>query len=228
MIERHKQIIEILKEKGRVSVAELAKRLYVCEMTIRRDLRMLASDARIKRYNGGAMLFEKDSEFSFADRKLLHSKEKTNLAKAAAEYAEDFSVIFIDSSSTCAYLVPQLSLKKNIKIVTNSLTAASLCLEYNIPCIVVGGECFRKDACTVGSFAVEMLERINVNIAFFSSNAISSDGLITDSDTAQTAIRQTVMKHSERSVFIFTKSKQNKREMYTVCKAEDVFKVILE
>ncbi len=228
MKNRHEQIMNILKENGRASVSELAETLYVCEMTIRRDLQILASENRIKRYNGGAMLFTKDTEFPFSDRRRFHSKEKNALAKIASEYVTDFSVIFIDSSSTCAYLIPYLAPKKNIKVVTNSLIAASLCLEHGIPCIMVGGECFQKDACTVGGFATEMLSRVNVGIAFFSSNAISDDGLITDSDPDQTAVRQTVMKHAERSVFIFTKSKQNKKEMYTVCNADEIFKVVLE
>ncbi len=228
MNDRQEQIIEILKEKGKVSVAELSKTLYVCEMTIRRDLRELAADGRIKRYNGGAMLFAKDTDFPFSDRKMLHSKEKARLAKLASEYVEDYSVVFIDSSSTCACLLPHLNLKKDIKIVTNSLIVAQLSSEYNIPCMMVGGECCAKDMCTVGNFAIETLSKINVDIAFFSSNAITEDGLITDSSIEQTAVRQTAMKQAERSVFAFTKYKQNRKEMYTVCHSEDVYKVILE
>ncbi len=228
MNERHEQILEILKEKGKVSVSELSRMLYVCEMTIRRDLRKLADEKRIKRYNGGAMLFNKDIDFPFADRKKLYSKEKMQLAKIAVEYVEDRSVVFIDSSSTCAYLVPLLSSKKDIKIVTNSLVAAILAAEYNIPCIIAGGNCYSSDMCTVGNFATDMIDKINTDVAFLSSNAITADGLITDSNAEQTAVRKIAIKNAARSVFIFTKSKQNKKEMYTVCKAKDVFKVILE
>lgn len=35
---RQKKILDILQEKGRVKISELASRLYVSEMTIRRDL----------------------------------------------------------------------------------------------------------------------------------------------------------------------------------------------
>ncbi len=39
--------------------------------------------------------------------------------------------------------------------------------------------------------------------------------------------RKIAIKNAARSVFVFTKSKQNKKEMYTVCKAEEVYKVIM-
>ncbi len=228
MKERREQIIEILKQKGKVSVAELARTLYVCEMTIRRDLKLLAGEGRIKRYNGGAMLFNKETDFPFNDRKLLHSKQKIALSKLAAQYVQDGNVIFIDSSSTCAYIVPQIIYKKNVKIVTNSITVSALAMQHNISCILLGGECLTNDMCTVGSFTTDTLEKINLDIAFLSSNAISSDGLITDNDILQTAVRKVAIKRAEHSIFIFTKPKQNKKEMYTLCTAKDVFKVILE
>ncbi len=228
MNERQGQILAILRERGHVSVAELARTLYVCEMTVRRDLRALEAEGKIRRYCGGAMLFEKENEFPFSDRKLLQSKEKTALAKRAAEYAEDASVIFVDSSSTCSYLIPQLSLKKDIKIVTNSLSTMALAMQYHIPCMMVGGDCYDKDLCNVGSFALEMLDRIHADLAFFSSNAISQDGLITDTNAEQTAVRRTVLKHAMRSIFLFTRSKQNKTATYTVCRAEDIFCVLCE
>ncbi len=226
MEERKNQIVEILNREGKISVEELSKRLYVCEMTIRRDLKELESEGRIKRYRGGAIGIINEADFTFNDRKLLHSEEKMKLAKRAVEYVEDGSVVFIDSSSTCAYIVPLLASKNNIKLVTNSLSALVLAVKYRIHCIMAGGNCSNGDMCTVGNYAVEMLKDINIDVAFFSSQGISEDGIISDNNLEQTAVRKSAMNNSRKNIFLFIRSKKNKRFMYTVCRTEDIFKVV--
>ncbi len=51
--ERSKQILEILLTEKKVTVSDLAKRLYSSEPSIRRDLSSLASQNLIKRIHGG-------------------------------------------------------------------------------------------------------------------------------------------------------------------------------
>ena len=52
---RKKDIFDILCEKKRISVSELSRMLYVCEMTVRRDLSEMEKQGLIKRYRGGAI-----------------------------------------------------------------------------------------------------------------------------------------------------------------------------
>ena len=54
--ERQEQIIETLKKEKRISVKKLSEMFFVCEMTIRRDLKELEESGYIKRYSGGAMI----------------------------------------------------------------------------------------------------------------------------------------------------------------------------
>ena len=54
--DREKQILEILLQERRVSVSDLAKRLYASEPSIRRDLIRLESRSLLKRIHGGAIL----------------------------------------------------------------------------------------------------------------------------------------------------------------------------
>ncbi len=68
--------------------------LYVCEMTIRRDLKELENSGFIKRYNGGAMLLSSERDYPFLERKLLYSKEKIKLAKETAKYAQKHDDIY--------------------------------------------------------------------------------------------------------------------------------------
>ncbi len=223
--ERQTNILKLLSKKKRMSVKEIAAQFYVSEMTVRRDLKELEKSGYLQRYNGGAVYSDKISPPFFA-RKLLHSKEKDILTKKAKKYLHDSLCVFIDSSSTCIYIIPLLAEYKDIRIITNSLPSAQLAAKYHIPCILAGGECYERDMCTVGSYTDEFLQNINVDIAFFSSCAISDDGIISDIDCAQTSVRRTVMQNSHKNLFFFSEEKLHKKCVYTLCRAEDADEII--
>ena len=54
-VERQEKIVQILEERPRVTVEELAKQLGVTAMTIRRDLKYLESVQIVSRTFGGAV-----------------------------------------------------------------------------------------------------------------------------------------------------------------------------
>lgn len=224
---RQNEILEYLKIKKRVSVVNLAKKFFVSEMTIRRDLKELEMGGYIKRYNGGAIYDEKETVLPFEARKLLHAKEKKAIAEKVRGYLKDGVTVFIDSSSTCMYIIPLLCEYADIKLITNSLHCAVIAAKHHISCTVSGGNLYERDMCNVGGFTQEFLSRINVDIAFFSSQGITDDGVITDSDEQQTLVRKTVMKNSLKNIFIFDSTKQNKKFLYTLCTKDETDAIII-
>lgn len=100
-------IFDILCEKKRVSVSELSKLLYVCEMTVRRDLSEMEKQGLIKRYRGGAIYIE-GTELPISRRMYLSEDEKRILAKKAEIYLADNTIVYIDGSSTCHYIIPHI------------------------------------------------------------------------------------------------------------------------
>ena len=54
-ISRHDALKQMLADEGSVAVAELARRLDVSEMTVRRDLRELEGQGALARVHGGAV-----------------------------------------------------------------------------------------------------------------------------------------------------------------------------
>ena len=60
-IERQEKILEILKEKKSCSVSFLAKELMYSEATVRRDLKDLSKEMKIRKTFGGAVILEKYS-----------------------------------------------------------------------------------------------------------------------------------------------------------------------
>lgn len=224
---RKKDILDILYASGRISVSKLAETLFVSEMTIRRDLSEMEKDGVIKRYRGGAVLNPVSSKMPITQRFFVDENEKIVLSKKAIGFLSDDLTVFIDSSSTCQYIIPYINRFKNISIVTNSVNALLMASKSKIACVLIGGKYYERDMCFVGSIAEQYANEFNVDIAFFSSLGLSEDGIISDTDIEQTMIRKIIMSHSKKNVFLFEKNKLNKIFAYTVCHKSDVDEVIL-
>lgn len=224
--ERQKEILEILYQKGRVSVAELSKTLYVTEMTVRRDLTEMEKGGFLRRYRGGAVLKINLGEMPITERLLLDKDEKEELAKKALPYLRDGMSVFLDSSSTCQYLIPHLAQQKNVTVLTNSVAVLLSASKLHLPCILIGGEYYEQDMCMVGSLAEQYVRDLNVDVAFFTTAAISEDGIISDFDLRQTMIRKIVMQNAKQNIFLFESEKRGKKLLYTLCHENDVTAVL--
>ena len=226
MNERQKEILGILYQKGRASVLELSQTLFVSEMTVRRDLIEMEKGGFLRRYRGGAILKINLGEMPIGERLLLDRQEKEELAKKCTDYLCDNATVFIDSSSTCQYILPYLSQYKNITVVTNSISALLTLGKMHIFTIFIGGEYYEQDMCTVGSLAERYVNELNVDVAFYTTAAISHDGVISDFDLKQTAIRKYVMKNANKNIFLFEREKFGKKYLYTLCTTDDVTAIL--
>ena len=226
-IDRKKDILDRLYAEGRVTVSQLAQTFFVSKMTIRRDLSEMEKEGMLKRYRGGAVLMPVSGDMPISQRYFVDEAEKISLGKQAVNFLSDGLTVFIDSSSTCHYIIPYMNRFKNITIVTNSVNALQIASKSQIPCILIGGMYFGQDMCFVGSIAERYADEVNVDMAFFSSLGMSEEGIISDVDIEQTAIRKIIMKHSKKNIFLFEKSKLNKVYLYTLCHKTDVDVVII-
>src|ERR1035441_8061949 len=93
--ERGQRILEQMFRDGTLSVQATASQLGVSVATVRRDMRHLASQGRLKRIHGGAVpsqpllyeAFRHDSSFQEQDEQ--HADEKRRIAVADAEMIMD-------------------------------------------------------------------------------------------------------------------------------------------
>lgn len=223
---RQQEILDILYETGKISVAKLAKRLYVTEMTVRRDLTAMEKGGYLKRYHGGAVLMTSPKEMPISHRLMFDEKEKKTLAEKCLPFLKDNISVFIDSSSTCQYIIPHIASFNNIKIITNSVKAVLTASSLHIPCVLIGGDYYEPDMCLIGSIAEQYAKELNVDLAFFTTAAYSEDGIISDFDENQLYLRKVILKNAAQSVFLCEKSKIGKRMLHTLGRIDDITAVI--
>ena len=85
--QRHDIILQLLKEKGSITVTEIKERLNVSESTIRRDLLVLDRENKLVKVFGGAVLAEENvmtTELSVSQKEDVNTDEKQIIAQYAA------------------------------------------------------------------------------------------------------------------------------------------------
>lgn len=198
-------------------------------MTVRRDLAEMERCGFLYRYRGGAFPRYSSGEMPISERLLLDKEEKEALAAKCKEYLADGMTVFIDSSSTCQFIIPHVAAHKDVRILTNSVKALLTASELHIPCLLVGGEYYEQDMCLVGPIAEANAADFNADVAFFTTAAYSEeDGVISDFDLAQTTIRKRIMKNSKKNIFLFEKHKCKNKLLYTLCRADEADAIITE
>lgn len=228
-LERQEQIIEILEKRKSISVTKLSELLYVSQPTVRRDLRILEEQGKVQRTHGGVVLRKaSDLEIPLLFREDQNNLAKKSIAKKAAEYVTDGSVIFLDASSTAAHLIPHLEKFNDIIVVTNSPKASMLLGERNIKNYCTGGLLLMHSIAYVGNEAERFIANINADLFFFSSRGYLEKGIITDSSDPEVAIKKAMLKNTERSFYLCDNSKKNKKYAFNICSTEDVSEIITE
>ena len=227
--EREGAILELLREKGECTVGDLCRALFVSEPTMRRDLARLASDGRILRTYGGAAPCRAPGEnLPQALREREHSDAKAVIGRKCLSLIRDRDTVMVDGSSTALALLPLLSERKGIVLVTNNAKAPMLLADTAVKVLVSGGELGRGTYAFVGSYAEEFIRAFNADVSFFSVRTLTRDGRLTDNAMGENAVRRAMMASSQRSVLMLDSEKLGEPCLSTLCHLGDVAAVVSE
>lgn len=227
--EREEKYLHILSEKEH-TVKELAKKLFISEPTVRRDMIILEKKELLTRKNGKVNL-----KINSADKRIPlfirieeHEEEKKQIALKALNYIKDGYVIMLDASTTSYALVPHLANFKNIFVITNGAKTALALATLGIKTICTGGKLTTESLAYVGTDAEDILKRYNADVAFFSCRGISDDKIATDNSILENAMRKIMIKNSKKSFLLCDSSKFGKKYLNTLCNEKEIEKIISE
>jgi DeoR family transcriptional regulator, fructose operon transcriptional repressor len=170
--ERHRLILDYLKEKENVKVHELVELTKSSESTLRRDLDQLEKENFLKRVHGGASLLQrKRAEPSMVEKSTQNLKEKAILAKYAAQLIEDGECVYLDAGTTTYQMIQYLD-QKNIVVVTNGIDHLDALHEKDINTYLIGGFVKKVTRAMIGSNAYESIQNYRFDKCFIGTNAI--------------------------------------------------------
>jgi DeoR family fructose operon transcriptional repressor len=172
-VTRLEQIRAELEVEGHVRVAELADRLGVSEMTVRRDLDQLAELGVVHRVRGGAVSTEPQT---FADRYTQAARAKDAIADKLLRLVDDGTAIGLDASTTLQRLAARLGGVRAVTAVTNSLESfAALGRHPGVTPLLTGGQLDPRTGSLVGPMAARAAQDVVVAQLFVSAAGCDPD-----------------------------------------------------
>lgn len=219
--ERFEQIYELLRERGSVTVPYLKKRLFVSEATLRRDLAEMEKQGLLTRVWGGAMLQTTGKDLPNFARRKDHPEEKKKIAALARRFLHHSVSVFLDSSTSCLALLPQLAALQELTVVTNSTQMAALLTEQTGATVhLLGGQLFEGHIMT-GHCAVESAKAYHTDLMFFSCSGLNADGAWSI-EPRVVEVNREMMKHADRHILLCDSSKFEKTALWRLAELAEL------
>ena len=202
---RRNKIMEIVAEKGEVTVEELSVLLEVSEVTIRRDLDRLQSGGLVVRRHGGAQAVIPGPDILpekvLDEKDITNIEEKRRIAMAAISFLSDDDILFMNSGSTILFFMRAIK-DRRVRIITNNAAATYQRLDPSIDLMMLGGEYRQQSKSLVGEFALNTLKDIWSSHTFLGTNGVSIERGLTTSVHQECSINQAMVKNTHGKVIV--------------------------
>ena len=217
LIDRWIEISEFVKEKKYASIDEIMEKFQLSRSTVRRTLIAMEEKKLIKRVRGGAEVIEEVDAIlpmDFQEVFNANKEDKIIIAKKAASLIQDNDVIFIDSGSTCFYMIDYIKAKE-ITVVTNGIMHIQKLMAKGINTYILGGYAKPEKNLIMGEDMVNKISVMNFDKAFLGTMGIDARSGFTTMMLEDGEVKKAVIKSSDKCYILADKSKFNVRKFYT-------------
>ncbi len=227
--ERHRRILDLLRERQVVRVATLSEVLGVSEVTVRRDLEALERRGLLERTHGGAVLVQRiRTEPRYLEAIVSHPEEKRAIGRAAAALVEPGDTIFLNGGTTTLEVFRHLT-AANVRVITNHVGMALEAADRDLEVIVVGGRFRAPSSSVVGPFATEALRRVHADKAFIGVEGISLRSGLTTPSSHEAEIARLMIERTRGEVSIVADhSKLGVVADFVIAPLSDVDRIVVD
>ncbi len=230
--QRQLLILEEVRRRGAVRVAELTELLEVSDMTIRRDLDVLAVAGLVDKVHGGATALGRLStdEPGFEAKSHRQLDEKDAIARAAADLVEPGQAIGLTAGTTTWRLAHHLVDVPDLTVVTNSIQAANILHRDRRPdltVILTGGVRTPSDA-LVGPVAVTTLRSLHVDVLFMGVHGMTADAGFTTPNLLEAETDQAFVASAERVVVTADHTKWGVRGLSRIARLDEIHALVTD
>ncbi|MEH6833106.1 MULTISPECIES: DeoR/GlpR family DNA-binding transcription regulator [Falsihalocynthiibacter] len=220
---RQKDILELARKEGKVTVDGLAELYDVTVQTIRRDLSDLADRGRLQRVHGGAVVSSGVVNIQYEERRRLNDTGKKAIAVKCAEAIPNGASVFMNIGTSTEAVARELLDHENLLVVTNNINIANiLAANHSCEIILAGGVLRRADGGIVGGLTVEMVKQFKFDYSVLGCSAIDEDGDLLDFDGQEIMVSSTAIKRSRKVMVVADHLKFQRKAPLTICSLADV------
>lgn len=200
------------RRNPQIRIDELAKRLGVSVVTIRRDLQYLEEKKQITRFYGGAAVSKEAA--GYVDDVTIY---RELIAKYAATLVDDGDTIFINTSSNALDIIRYIK-GRHVTVITNNGRAISQEKAEGVDLILTGGEVRHPKEALVGDFATRNLQNIFAKKAFVGCAGISAATGMSTEIANEVNVNRLMIEHTTQAVYLLADhTKVGHNSSFTSC-----------
>jgi DeoR/GlpR family transcriptional regulator of sugar metabolism len=206
---RQEATLELLQQKGELSVLELSERTGASPMTIRRDLQVLEEEGVLRRVHGGAINVGSRGylpPYSVREKRDMEAKARIGLA--AASMIGERETVIVDVGTTTLEVARALRGRRNLTVLTSSLHIANvLAKERGIRLMVTGGTVTPGDLSLIGDLAEDAFSRLRFDTFVMGVAGVDADVGCTEFSTDDARVKRAALATVRRCVVVADSSK---------------------
>ena len=219
---RQELILNFIERHNVVTIKQLQQLCPdVSLMTIHRDLQALEDRGAVVKVRGGARSVRHAGDPGFDVRLQENNIGKTTIAKKALELIQPNSSVFLDASTTNLVLARALPDINLTIFTTGPSIALELCHLHNPTVTLCCGTINRKNLALSGQNTLEMLEKINVDMAFLGVSGCSVEAGFTCGTEGDMLVKHKLIQKARTSVIMCDRAKLSRLMPYTFARLED-------
>ncbi|OUS38371.1 DeoR family transcriptional regulator ['Osedax' symbiont bacterium Rs2_46_30_T18] len=212
--QRQSRILNLINEKGFISIDELVELFQVTPQTIRRDLNQMADASKIRRHHGGAERESSTENEDYQSRKINHLAAKKKMAGQVASMVPNGASLFINIGTSTEMVARALLQHSGLRIVTNNIHVASiLSANDDFQVIIAAGEVRHSDGGIVGEATCDFIGQFNMDIGIIGISGIGGDGALLDYDFREVKVAQAIIENSSKVILAADHSKFGRSAM---------------
>lgn len=207
--ERHKYILSALQKEGFVKVVDIAKKLDVTTVTVRKDFKVLEEKGLLYRTHGSASPVNPHmADRHVKEKEKIRIKEKQLIGAFAARLIEEDDSIIINSGSTICAFAEHIEPKGRLTVVTSSIKATSILSDNEgINVSQLGGTLRRSSMSVIGSYTMSFLENITCSKVFLGVDGVDIDFGVTTSNIEEAELNKAMMGVALKTIVLCDSSK---------------------
>lgn len=229
LLERHSIILELLREFGKVDVADLSSKLKVSAVTIRKDLDLLEEKKLLYRTHGGAILADPYiATRKVSEKEKLRPEVKRRIGLKAVELLSPQDALIIASGTTVQAFARCIENMK-LTVITSAMNVAMELLDKpDIEIIQLGGIIRHSSASAVSEYAIRMLDNFCCSKLFLGVDGIDPEYGLSTTHIQEACLNQAMIAAATKTIVLADSSKFGRRGFSKICNMSDIDWVITD
>lgn len=236
--QRLNSLLELVSDRGNVTIAEICVELGVSAATARRDLTRLAEQRLVSRTHGGASALGTGYELPLQYKIARQAEAKLAIARAARDLVGMGDAVGLNGGTTTSEVARVLGKTERLMrsdgeagltVVTNALNIAyELSVRSHVKIVVTGGIARQQSYELVGPLVDAALQQLALDIAFIGVDGLSAEFGATTLHEGEAVVSRMFAAAARRVVVVADSTKLGASTLARICPLEGIHTLVTD